>query len=252
MPAKRRRVTDAASEAPADAAVEPDAADDPAYATANYWDERYREGSSLREFEWYCGYDALKPLIEPLLRTQHPAAADTPDEAGATALPAVLEIGCGDRPLTRDMRADGFRGALTSIDFAPALIRQLRADERERALPRGDSARELTPAPSTAAARAIRFEQMDARELAYAAGSFDLVLDKVRKSRARARTHEHTCAHTTLHAPRRSPRNKLWILLRFEIHPYTFSICVLVHWPCGTEGRRRSSRVVTAGRTRLV
>ena len=52
--------------------------DEPDYHSADYWNSRYK-GGAMSNFAWYCGLDALKPLLSPLL-------------ADASS---VLEIGCG-------------------------------------------------------------------------------------------------------------------------------------------------------------
>ena len=118
--------------------------DEPDYHSADYWNSRYK-GGAMSNFAWYCGLDALKPLLSPLL-------------ADASS---VLEIGCGDCPLARELRADGFAGELVAVDYAAACVRELRAEQQRR----------------PPAAR-VRYDEADARALAYRAASFDLVLDK--------------------------------------------------------------------------
>ena len=57
------------------------------------------------------------------------------------------------------MRADGYTGDHTGVDFAGSVIQQLLTEHAP--LPAG-----------------IRFEEQDARQLPYASASFDTVLDK--------------------------------------------------------------------------
>ena len=89
--------------------------DEPDYHDRGYWNRRYQSGA-MRHWQWYCGYDALKPLLSPLL-----------DEAES-----VLEIGCGDCPLARELRADGFAGELVAVDYVASCVRELRAEQQRR------------------------------------------------------------------------------------------------------------------------
>ena len=76
--------------------------------------------------------------------------------SGRTALDA-LDAGCGTGFLCLEMAARGHR--VTGIDFAPAML----AEARRKAAVRGPS---------------IRFEEADAEQLPFSAGSFDLVISR--------------------------------------------------------------------------
>jgi ubiquinone/menaquinone biosynthesis C-methylase UbiE len=69
----------------------------------------------------------------------------------------ALDVGCGTGFLSFELAARGCR--VTGIDFAPAML----AEARRKAAERGAS---------------IRFEEGDAEQLTYAAGSFDLVMSR--------------------------------------------------------------------------
>lgn len=69
----------------------------------------------------------------------------------------VLDIGCGTGFLSLEMAVRGH--SVTGVDFAPAML----AEARRKA---------------TAAGTAIRFEQADAEQLPFAAGSFDLAVSR--------------------------------------------------------------------------
>jgi SAM-dependent methyltransferase len=69
----------------------------------------------------------------------------------------ALDVGCGTGFLTLELAARGHR--VTGVDFAPAMI----AEARRKAAERGAS---------------VRFEEGDAEQLPYSAGSFDLVISR--------------------------------------------------------------------------
>jgi ubiquinone/menaquinone biosynthesis C-methylase UbiE len=76
--------------------------------------------------------------------------------AGRAALEA-LDAGCGTGFLSLELAARGHR--VTAIDFAPAMLAEARRKAAERGAP-------------------IRFEEADAEQLPFAAGSFDLVISR--------------------------------------------------------------------------
>ena len=69
----------------------------------------------------------------------------------------ALDVGCGTGFLTLELAARGHRA--TGVDFAPAMI----AEARRKAAERGVS---------------VRFEEGDAEQLPFGAGSFDLVISR--------------------------------------------------------------------------
>ena len=76
--------------------------------------------------------------------------------AGRAALDA-LDAGCGTGFLSLELATRGHR--VTGIDFAPEMLREARRKAAERSA-------------------AIRFEEADAEQLPFAAGSFDLVISR--------------------------------------------------------------------------
>lgn len=87
------------------------------YATQSYWEERYvqlvNNTTSLEDvgFEWFLSYDAMRPLLQALIRKR-----DT----------AILDIGCGTSSLLADLRHNGHTGRLVGIDYAASAIEALR------------------------------------------------------------------------------------------------------------------------------
>lgn len=124
--------------------------DAPSYAASDYWDQRYAEGV---RWSWYYSYEDLLPLFERHL--------------GELAPLRVLEVGCGDTPLApafaRSTGEGGFDaapslgGRTVAIDFAPSIIRGMRKSHR---------------------GQQVEFMVMDARQMAFDDGAFDVVIDK--------------------------------------------------------------------------
>ncbi|CAM9834496.1 unnamed protein product, partial [Ectocarpus fasciculatus] len=109
------------------------------------WDKRYKDGVLM---EWYCGFDHVRPLFERFI----------PKES------RVLEVGCGDKPLAWDLRDAGYTGKITSFDFSPTVIERNLLEARSCERKRLDAD--------------VDFQVLDARDLPFEAGCFDLVVDK--------------------------------------------------------------------------
>ncbi|CAM9411450.1 unnamed protein product, partial [Ectocarpus sp. 12 AP-2014] len=117
----------------------------PDYSLMQVWDKRYQDGVSV---EWYCGFEHVRPLFERFV----------PKES------SVLEVGCGDKPLAWDLRDAGYTGKITSFDFSPTVIERLLLEARSCDRKRLDAG--------------VDFQVLDARDLPFEDGSFDLVVDK--------------------------------------------------------------------------
>jgi SAM-dependent methyltransferase len=109
------------------------------YHSREYWDAAYAQAEGKVD-DWLQSYDVLKPFFE-VVKREH----------------SILILGCGNSPLGEQMYDDGYR-RITSIDFSRYAI----------ALMRGRAA----------ARPGLLYEVMDARELRFAEGSFDAVIDK--------------------------------------------------------------------------
>ncbi|XP_066295909.1 EEF1A lysine methyltransferase 4-like [Branchiostoma lanceolatum] len=108
------------------------------YAKKEYWDRRYEEEDS---FEWFKGYDSFRDLV---LRN-------------VKKTDKILMLGCGNSPLSADMYRDGFRH-ITNIDYSPACIRRMAHKHDNMA--------------------AMTWLEMDARQLTFPDGMFEVVLEK--------------------------------------------------------------------------
>lgn len=81
----------------------------PDYGSASYWDERYA-ASEGQVFDWYQGYGALRPLIEPFLEEREDFE--------------ILIPGCGTSRLGAELYEDGYRN-ITNIDQSSVAISQM-------------------------------------------------------------------------------------------------------------------------------
>ncbi|CAN0178333.1 unnamed protein product [Scytosiphon promiscuus] len=95
-----------------------------------------------------------------VLQTLPQASLDSPPKKDAR----VLDVGCGDKPLAWDLRDAGYSGNITGFDFSPTVIEKLSAEARSCDRKKLDVG--------------VEFMVLDARDLPFEAGSFDLVVDK--------------------------------------------------------------------------
>jgi SAM-dependent methyltransferase len=110
------------------------------YGDKAYWEGLYAAEAG-RTDEWLLSWAAIAPLIT----SAAPRAA------------TVLHLGCGNSTLGEEMHQAGYP-QVVNIDYAEAAVRQLRA----RAVGK----------------RGLFYLVMDARALAFADGTFDLVVEK--------------------------------------------------------------------------
>jgi SAM-dependent methyltransferase len=109
------------------------------YHSREYWDAAYAQlGDQIDD--WLQSYEVLRPCLS-VVKPEH----------------SILILGCGNSPLGEQMYDEGYR-RITSIDFSPPVIALMRARAAGRA--------------------GLVYEVMDARDLRFAEGSFDAVIDK--------------------------------------------------------------------------
>lgn len=113
------------------------------YHTQPYWEQRYQEKKGYHE--WYFDYSCMEPLLEELL--------SSPDTM-------VLELGCGDSPMVKDMN-DQHPNCLHAVDFSETIVAKLNKDQNS--LPKEQR---------------ISYCVQDARSLTYDSNKFDIVLEK--------------------------------------------------------------------------
>merc|ERR1711879_244761 len=89
--------------------------DNTAYATKQYWDQRYeQEPSDL--YDWFKGWEDLKPaLVDQVLPTQR-----------------ILMLGCGNSKLSEDMYNDGYKNIVNN-DFSEIVIENMKQKYKETA-----------------------------------------------------------------------------------------------------------------------
>ena len=78
------------------------------YSKAEYWDSRYQ--LDPEPFEWYQNFDAVKPILKPLLNSNLAAR--------------VLQLGCGNSRFAEDLYNSGFRD-LTNVDVSRVVVQQM-------------------------------------------------------------------------------------------------------------------------------
>lgn len=107
-----------------------------------YWDERYAEdfANERGAFEWYVDFESLSGLLATIVKKSN----------------RVLEVGCGNSTLGRDLRAAGYE-SVTCIDFSPVVISQ------QESL--GD-------------VNGLKFITMNATHMSFENDTFECVLDK--------------------------------------------------------------------------
>ncbi|CAO1618956.1 unnamed protein product [Sympodiomycopsis kandeliae] len=78
--------------------------------TQEYWDQRYakEEGNT---YDWFKKFDDIKHVILPHIPNKDAK---------------ILELGCGNSTITPGLHSMGYTN-LTSIDFSPTLISQMRS-----------------------------------------------------------------------------------------------------------------------------
>ena len=125
-------------------------------ATAEYWDEYYRQ-SPHATFDWYLPNQLtlhrIKAQLLSLANTHHVAPHSL----------HLLQVGCGSSAITAELVAAGYT-QLTNIDFSPNVIRSLQQAS--------SSVTEPSYPPT------VTFHCMDARRLSLLSASFHFVLDK--------------------------------------------------------------------------
>ena len=127
------------------------------YGDKDYWDQRYKEKSEV--FEWLESWGEIKDVVE----NHCIGGLITPDmsedqKRQVRSKIKVLNVGCGNAVLPEDMYDDGYR-LVYNMDFSDSCIKQM-------------SERNIVKRPE------MIWETMDARDLAYPDGMFDLVIDK--------------------------------------------------------------------------
>uniref|UniRef100_A0A8C8VGF4 EEF1A lysine methyltransferase 4 n=1 Tax=Pelusios castaneus TaxID=367368 RepID=A0A8C8VGF4_9SAUR len=105
-----------------------------------FWDARYREAGAAPA-EWFGGFPCFREQLEAELR---------PGDR-------ILVLGCGNSALSHDLFQLGYTD-ITNIDYSPVCIASMRAHYSQ--------------------CRGMQWLVMDARDLAFADSSFDVVLEK--------------------------------------------------------------------------
>lgn len=144
----------------------------PNYGDLNYWENRYSEQKDFT-FDWSEDYDTLKPIIEDLLccgnfrsdicsENNNLSNSNIRNKSKQASYnhysPNILMLGCGNSELSELIYQDNLCKNIFNIDLSNNVIKSMR--ERCKTM------------------EAMSWEVMDARELKFAPGFFDLVIDK--------------------------------------------------------------------------
>ena len=140
------------------------------YASKEYWDKRYREGS---KHEWYILQQIINILKQPfhieylyicmhisLIRYYTFETLEPLLQQYLGENQKVLEIGCGDVPLAGNIASIYDNIEAIGIDYSASVIKQLKCDLK------GSSTASIT------------YEYMDARKLKFNNQEFEFILDK--------------------------------------------------------------------------
>ncbi|KAL4485866.1 hypothetical protein ABPG73_018271 [Tetrahymena malaccensis] len=114
----------------------------PSYKQKEYWNERYKFKQTY--YDWYCGYEELKPVFEQCYKIPKDAK--------------ILMIGCGNSKLSEDMFDDGYIN-IVSTDISDVVIEQMKEQTQQKN-------------------KNMTFEVQDCTNLTYQDQSFDFVFDK--------------------------------------------------------------------------
>lgn len=112
------------------------------FSDAGAWDTHYEQAEG--SYEWLCTWDQIRDRILGL--------------CGNRESTKVLDLGCGTSGLAAGLCESGIPN-VTGIDVSPRVIDRMAAVHRSRY-------------------PMLRFATMDATDLSFAAGTFDLVIDK--------------------------------------------------------------------------
>ncbi|KAL4497220.1 hypothetical protein ABPG72_019540 [Tetrahymena utriculariae] len=114
----------------------------PSYKQKEYWNERYKFKQTY--YDWYCGYEELKPIFEQCYNISKNAK--------------ILMIGCGNSKLSEDMFDDGYIN-IVSTDISDIVIEQMKESTQKKN-------------------KNMTFEVQDCTNLTYQDQTFDFVFDK--------------------------------------------------------------------------
>lgn len=159
MPAAKRKRSAVEAEVGAEkAAVSDGVSEDPtpAYATREYWEQRYKEGV---QHHWYYTFDLLQPLFQSTLPKFIASASYT-----SAAQRSMLEIGCGDKPIADAFQAAFGYSRVVAVDFSGVIVQELR---------------EAAASGVAAGGAQVDYLVADARDMRmFNDESFDVVVDK--------------------------------------------------------------------------
>lgn len=110
------------------------------YANKEFWNSRFSEE---QRYDWYITWKELKPYFEQL---------------GIPADAAILNVGCGNSPITLEMWRDGLTN-ITNIDISDKAIQVMKQQAESQGI-------------------GGQWLEMDATKMSFESNSFDVVFDK--------------------------------------------------------------------------
>lgn len=84
------------------------------YGSQAYWDSRHADKADFEsKFEWFLGYQDLKPILE----------SSAVDYDASKAL--FIDLGCGTSRFLMELKADGYQGPCLGLDYSPEAIERM-------------------------------------------------------------------------------------------------------------------------------
>ena len=123
----------------------------PSYGEKTYWEQRYKGFKGKETFEWYGGWNTVKPFLQRIQCKKDVS---------------VLHVGCGNSTLAEDMHENGYRNNQFCVDFVESVVKEMQKRSEE-------------------GRPEIKYETMDITDSAFKShidASFQLIVDKVSDS----------------------------------------------------------------------
>ena len=123
----------------------------PSYGEKTYWEQRYKGFKGKETFEWYGGWNTVKPFLQRIQCKKDVS---------------VLHVGCGNSTLAEDMHENGYRNNQFCVDFVESVVKEMQKRSAE-------------------GRPEIKYETMDITDSAFKShidASFQLIVDKVSDS----------------------------------------------------------------------
>jgi EEF1A lysine methyltransferase 4 len=127
------------------------------YGSKDYWEERFE---TEQDFDWLLSYEQLAPQLEPFFFHDEDKSTTKKKKENLK----VLIVGCGNAPFSADLYQSGLTHNIVNTDYSKTVIATMRAKHAA-------SCPKMTWL-------VVDMLELDDMESAFAAESFDIVIDK--------------------------------------------------------------------------